>query len=146
MTLLELNKGVGALAEQAAALAGTGAVLVAEDLSRPILRPSVKVELEDSTAVRATQSRAEQTVRFRIYYFARDKDRPKLENLAMRQALGEVFRDGVPAGGHVLPIDEGLSFSVVDGVLTAALELEVNLELPETGEPMETLHQNLEVD
>ena len=38
MTLLEVNRAVCALAEQAAARSGTGAELSAEDLSRPILQ------------------------------------------------------------------------------------------------------------
>lgn len=145
MTLLELNKGVCALASQAARASGTGAELVAEDVRRPILRPSVKVELEESGETRAVDARVEQEVTFRIYFFARDASRPKLDNLAMRQALGAAFRDGVAAGEDTVPIDEGLSFNVTDGVLVATLSLSVDLELPETGEIMETLHQNLEV-
>ena len=107
MTLLEVNRAVCALVEQAAAQSGTGA-----------------------------------EVTFRIYFFARDRSRPKLDNLAMRQALGLAFRDGIPVGEDVIPIDEGLSFTVTDGVLTAALELRLDLE-PETpeGELMETLSQ-----
>ena len=46
MTLLEVNRAVCALVEQAAAQSGTGAELSAEDLSRPILRQSVKIDLE----------------------------------------------------------------------------------------------------
>lgn len=145
MTLLELNKAVCALAAQAAQASGTGAELVAEDVRRPILRPSVKVELEESGEARAAEARVEREVTFRIYFFARDGSRPKLDNLAMRQALGEAFRDGVSAGADTVPIDEGLSFTVADGVLTATLDLSVDLELPEAGEIMETLHQNLEV-
>ena len=130
MTLLEVNRAVCALAEQAAARSGTGAELSAEDLSRPILRPSVKVDLEES--------RVEVEATFRIYFFARDRSRPKLDNLAMRQALGMAFRDGIPVGEDVIPIDEGLSFTVTDGVLEAALELRLDL-VPEepAGERME---------
>ena len=60
----------------------------------------------------------------------------------MRQALGLAFRGGVPVGEDVIPIDEGLSFTVSDGVLEAALELRLDLE-PEdpAGELMETLSQ-----
>lgn len=81
-------------------------------------------------------------ITFRIYFYARDHRRPKLDNLAMRQALGLAFRDGIPVGEDVIPIDEGLSFTVTDGVLTAALELRLDLE-PETpeGDLMETLSQ-----
>ena len=141
MTLLEVNRAVCALAEQAAAQSGTGAELSAEDLSRPILRPSVKIDLEESREAAAVEDRVETEVTFRIYFFARGRSRPKLDNLAMRQALGLAFRGGVP-GEDVIPIDEGLSFTVTDGVLEAALELRLDL-VPEepAGERMEALSQ-----
>lgn len=142
MTLLEVNRAVCALVEQAAARSGTGAELSAEDLSRPILRPSVKIDLEESREAAAVEDRVEVEVTFRIYFFARDRSRPKLDNLAMRQALGLAFRGGVPVGEDVIPIDEGLSFTVSDGVLEAALELRLDLELEDpAGELMETLSQ-----
>ena len=147
MTLLEVNRAVCALVEQAAARSGTGAELSAEDLSRPILRPSVKIDLEESREAAAEEDRVEVEVTFRIYFFARDRSRPKLDNLAMRQALGRAFRDGVPVGEDVVPIDEGLLFTVTDGVLEAALDLRLDLE-PETpeGELMETLSQRYMTD
>lgn len=147
MTLLEVNRAVCALVEQAAARSGTGAELSAEDLSRPILRPSVKIDLEESREAAAVEDRVEVEVTFRIYFFARDRSRPKLDNLAMRQALGLAFRGGVPVGEDVIPIDEGLSFTVSDGVLEAALELRLDLE-PEApaGELMETLSQRYTTD
>ncbi len=147
MTLLEVNRAVCALVEQAAARSGTGAELSAEDLSRPILRPSVKIDLEESREAAAVEDRVEVEVTFRIYFFARDRSRPKLDNLAMRQALGRAFRDGVPVGEDVVPIDEGLLFTVTDGVLEAALDLRLDLE-PETpeGELMETLSQRYMTD
>lgn len=147
MTLLEVNRAVCALVEQAAARSGTGAELSAEDLSRPILRPSVKIDLEESREAAAVEDRVEVEVTFRIYFFARDRSRPKLDNLAMRQALGRAFRDGVPVGEDVVPIDEGLLFTATDGVLEAALDLRLDLE-PETpeGELMETLSQRYMTD
>ena len=47
----------------------------------------------------------------------------------------------------MIPIDEGLSFTVTDGVLEAALDLRLDLE-PETpeGELMETLSQRYMTD
>lgn len=147
MTLLEVNRAVCALVEQAAARSGTGAELSAEDLSRPILRPSVKIDLEESREAAAVEDLVEVEITFRIYFYARDRSRPKLDNLAMRQALGRAFRDGIPVGEDVIPIDEGLLFTVTDGVLEAALDLRLDLE-PETpeGELMETLSQRYMTD
>ena len=138
----KIDGALRALAEQAAARSGTGAELSAEDLSRPILRPALKIDLEEGRETAAAEDLVEVEITFRIYFYARDHRRPKLDNLAMRQALGLAFRDGIPVGEDVIPIDEGLSFTVTDGVLTAALELRLDLE-PETpeGDLMETLSQ-----
>lgn len=149
MTLKELNGAVCALVREAVKASGLVAELVAEDLSAPIPRPSIKVELEDSSDARAIRHRVEQTVTFRIYFFAADQYRPKLDNLTMRQALADTFQGGVPVGEVTVPIDEGLSFSVADGVLVASLDLSLEqIIIPaeeENAEPMEELAQNLEV-
>ena len=59
MTLLEVNRAVCALAEQAAARSGTGAELSAEDLSRPILRPALKIDLEEGRETAAAEDLVE---------------------------------------------------------------------------------------
>lgn len=126
--------------------AGTGAKLVAEDVSKPIIRPSGKVELEDGSDTRLLASGRERTVTFRLYYFAKDRDRPKLENLAVRGAIGEAFLDGITVEDTYLGIDEGVSFTVTDGVLVASLELTLTEPVPEAdAEPMEEFNLDLEV-
>ena len=149
MTLLEVNRAVCALAEQAAARSGTGAELSAEDLSRPILRPALKIDLEEGRETAAAEDLVEVEITFRIYFYARDHRRPKLDNLAMRQALSDAFRGGIPVGEDTVPMDEGLSFTVADGVLTASMGLALDqLYTPgdeEAAERMEELRQNLEV-
>lgn len=142
--LKQLNEAVNVLVMKAADASGTGTELVEEDLSRPILRPSVKVVLEPGSDARMTDGAVERSATFRIYFFARDKDRPKADNLAMREALGAAFLDGISVGDGWLPIDEGLSFDVVDGVLTASLDLNWTDEIPETGEYMEELNLEME--
>lgn len=140
ISLQSLNKAVCTLYRQALEAAGTGAPLLAEDVSAPIIRPSGKVELEDGAEARLLASGRERAVTFRLYYFASDKDRPKLENLAVRQAVGEAFLDGITVEDTYLGIDEGVSFTVTDGVLVATLDLTLTEPIPEAdGEPMETL-------
>ena len=140
ISLQAVNRAICALYQKALNAAGTGAELVAEDVSKPIIRPSGKVELEDGTDARLLDSGRERTVTFRLYYFAANKDRPKMENLAVRQAVGEAFLDGITVEDTYLGIDEGISFTVTDGVLVATLDLTITEPIPEAdGEPMETL-------
>ena len=140
ISLQSLNQAVCDRYRQALDHAGTAAPLLAEDVSGPIIRPSGKVELEDGTDARLLDSGRERTVTFRLYYFASNKDRPKLENLAVRQAIGEAFLDGITVEDTYLGIDEGISFTVTDGVLVATLDLTITEPIPEAdGEPMDTL-------
>lgn len=140
ISLQSLNQAVCDRYRQALDHAGTAAPLLAEDVSGPIIRPGGKVELEDGTDARLLDSGRERTVTFRLYYFAANKDRPKMENLAVRQAVGEAFLDGITVEDTYLGIDEGISFTVTDGVLVATLDLTITEPIPEAdGEPMETL-------
>ncbi len=147
MTLLELNRAVCEQVKEAALNSGTGAELIAEDVSRPIIRPSVKVELEDGTDAAMALDVLEQAVTFRIYFYASDMHQPKLDNLAMREALSDTFRRGVETPEGTIPIDDGLSFSVTDGVLVATLDVlldQVNEDEPGTIDVMEQLEPRLE--
>lgn len=145
-----LNKAVCDLYRKALAAAGSSAEilpeLVAEDVPSPIIRPSAKVQLEDGAQARLLASGQENTVTFRLYFYAADRYRPKLENLAVRQAVGEAFLDGLIVGDTYLGIDEGVRFTVADGVLVATIDLSWSEDIPEPdGEPMEILNYNEEV-
>lgn len=146
ISLQSVNQAICTLYQQALDAAGTGAKLVAEDVSKPIIRPSGKVELEDGSDARLLASGRERTATFRLYYFAKDRDRPKLENLAVRGAIGEAFLNGVTVEDTYLGFDEGISFTVTDGVLVASLELTLTEPVPEAdADPMEGLNLDLEV-
>ena len=140
ISLQAVNRAICARYQTALDAAGTGAKLVAEDVSKPIIRPRGKVELEDGSDTRLLASGRERTVTFRLYYFA------KVENLAVRSAIGEAFLDGITVEDTYLGIDEGVSFTVTDGVLVASLELTLTEPVPKAdAEPMEELNLDLEV-
>lgn len=145
ISLKNLNRAICVCYQQALDAAGTGAKLVAEDLSRPILRPSGKVELDDSTDTHLLYPARERQVTFRLYYFAADKDNPKLENLVVRDAIGDAFLDGLTVDDTWVGIDDGIRFSVADGVLTAAVTVTLAEEIPEPeGAWMEELEYQTE--
>lgn len=59
--------------------------------------------------------------------------------------VGAAFLDGITVGDTYLGIDEGVSFTVTDGVLVAAIDLRWSEDIPEQeGEPMENLIYNEE--
>lgn len=149
--LTEINREVCRLYRAALDAAGSAAdilpELVAEDVPSPIVRPSAKVQLEDGTHARLLASGQERTATFRLYFFAADRFRPKAENLAVREAVGAAFLDGITVDGTYLGIDEGVRFTVVDGVLESSFDLTWREPLPEPeAEMMEVLEYNEEVN
>lgn len=146
ITLETLNKAVCGLYQQALDAAATGAALSAEDVRSPIKRPSGKVELDDSSDGKLMAAGRERSVTFRLYYFATSGHAPKLENLAVRSAIGAAFLGGVPVGDTYFYLDNGVSFTVTDGVLVATIELDLVDGIEDApGETMETLTLNTEV-
>lgn len=146
ISLQHLNKAVCDRYRQALAEAVPKARLIAEDVRDPIIRPSGKVDLDEDTAARLLASGQEKSVTFRLYYYATNANKPKLENLAVRSAIGEVFLDGLIVDDMYLGIDDGVSSTVTDGVLVATVDLNWSEPIPEEdAELMETLNYETEV-
>ncbi|MEG1683088.1 MAG: hypothetical protein RR295_04600 [Oscillospiraceae bacterium] len=146
ITLQQLNRAVCDRYRQALAAAGVKAPLVEEDLSTPFFPPCAKVVLEDGADGLLLRSGRERSAAFRLYYFAADSLHPKLENLAVRSAVGTTFLDGLTVDGLYLVSEEGTAFATPDGVLTATLSFTWAEPVPESAaELMETLNLNVEV-
>lgn len=144
--LQDLNKAVCDRYRQALAAAVPKAQLLAEDVRDPIKRPSGKVELDEGSDARLLASGREKSVTFRLYYYATNKDKPKQENLAVRSAIGEAFLDGLTVDDVYIGMDDGVSFTVTDGVLVATVDLTWSEPIPEEdAELMETLNYETEV-
>lgn len=102
--------------------------------------------LDEGTDAHLLAPGRERSATFRLYYYAGDKDRPKLENLAVRGAVGEAFSDGLLVDGVYIGMDDGVSFTVTDGILVATLDLTWAEPIPEeVAELMETLNYETEV-
>lgn len=143
MTANEINRAINGRIR--AVLDGAGLMdvpLCPEDLSEPIVRPSVKVELSGVSSGRFNCSCREATLTCRIYFFARDRQRPKAENTAMRELLEAAFLEDLTVGGGTIPI-ERVDSEVADGVLVCSFDLyRVELMPEPDGEPMVTLNLN----
>lgn len=155
ISLKSLNLAICDLYRQALE-ASTGAPLLAEDVTAPIVRPSGKVMLESGSDARMTAAGRDRSATFRLYYFASDRHNPKTENLMVRMAICDAFLDGVTVGDTYIGLDNGVQFDIADGVLETTLELTWQETLPEDAveaftdpnastEPMEILNQTMEV-
>ena len=148
LTLLEIHKAINDTVKKG--LKNTefsDAILRPEDVSEPIVRPSIKVQIDNSNNGRRNSCFREKTLTVRIYFFASDIRKYKIENLKMQDVLENSFLDGMYIEGAYIPIND-VESDVTDTVLTCSFQLYL-VELaewqenvhPETGEPIEPMEE-----
>ncbi|MGN2369259.1 phage tail terminator family protein [Clostridium cagae] len=142
ITLLEINKGINEAIE--AALNETefcNVTIRAEDLKEDIVRPSIKVMMDDGTSGKFNSCCKERTLTVRVYFYAKNKDKPKIENIKMREIIENAFLEDLKVSDtFYIPIDNVESV-VTDGVLICTIDLEILEIIPESEkyEPMDQL-------
>lgn len=121
------------------------APVVADDLEEPIVRPSIKIQIDDDTANRDTTHMDLRSFVCRIYYFPPDRYNYRNEHFAMKDCLREFLQDTLWVDKFNIDTVDGISFSKTDGVLIAELNYEWYEEIPiiQTGEDIETLEMNI---
>ncbi|HEY5582923.1 MAG TPA: hypothetical protein VIK78_00305 [Ruminiclostridium sp.] len=147
VTLLQINKAINNKIKSA--LIGTEFSLVellAEDISEPISRPSLKVDMENSINGRFNSNCREKTLTIRVYFFAKDRYKYKIDNAKLQDILENAFLDDLEVvEGFYIPI-ENVSSDVSDTVLICSFDLYAIELLPDTdvNELMEELNIKLE--
>jgi hypothetical protein len=142
MRLLEINKAVNGKVKKA--LDGCfeyQVPIVAEDLSEPIIRPSVKIISEGMTGGKFNSLCKERSLTYKIYFFPKNKEKPKFENISMQEALeSEFICDIEVKPDFIIPIEE-VVFNVSDGILICSMSLYTIELLPDmdTNEEMNEL-------
>lgn len=121
------------------------APVVADDLEEPIIRPSIKIQIDDDTTNRDTTHLDLRSFVCRIYYFPPDRYNYRNEHFAMKDCLSEFLKDTLWVGKFNIDTVDGISFSKTDGVLIAELNYEWYEEVPtiQTGDDIETLEMNI---
>ena len=135
LTLMQITKAVNDTIKTA-----SSAPIVASDVSEPIIRPSIKVMLEDSSSGLFNAQCRERSLTYRAYFFAKDANKHRMDNLATQEAIESAFIDGLRVGGAHIPI-ASVDSDAVDTVLVCTIELYAVELLPDTdaSEPMEEL-------
>lgn len=106
--------------------------LVAEDVSEPITRPSIKVLFENSNSAKFNEQCKERNISYNVYFFAKNRQKPKPENIAIREAIeNEFIHDVQVTDTFFIPI-ENLGFETSDGVLIVNFDLYTIELLPDT--------------
>lgn len=121
------------------------APVVADDLEEKLIRPSIKIQIDDDSASRDSTNLDFRSFTCRIYYFPPDRYSYRNEHFMMKDALREFLQDTLWIGNFDIDAVDGISFSKADGVLIAEISYEWYEERPivEAGEDIESLNMNI---
>lgn len=122
-----------------------------DDSTVSIIRPSFRVKIDNSKTGKFNSNNKERTLTVRVYFFAKDSKKYKIDNLKMQDMLENAFLEDVKVTDtFYMPIisEDGVTSDVVDTVLECSFDLYSIEEIVDTTEyePMEELHLNLEYE
>lgn len=106
--------------------------LVAEYISEPIIRPSIKVIFENSNSAKFNEQCKERNISCSVYFFAKNRQAPKPENIAIREAIENEFINDIQVTDTFFIPVENLEFETSDGVLIVNFDLYTIELLPDT--------------
>lgn len=152
ITLLEINKAINGKIEHALANSEfTTVPIIASDLSEPVVRPSIKISLDDATTGKMNSCMKERTLTVRVYFFASDLEKYKIENTKVQDLIENEFLTPIKVNNtFYIDVDE-VEATVSDTVLICSFDIETLEYIPEIilddgveYEPMENLYLELE--
>lgn len=116
-----------------------------------VKRPSIKVTFDNVRSGKFNSQLKERTLPVRVYFFAKDKNKPKQENLLMQDLLENAFLEDLKVTDtFYMPIaeDGDIQSSTTDGVLQTTFDLYSLEEIYDDSslENMEELVLNLEYE
>ena len=132
ITLLEINKAVNEKIKHALADSEFSSVpIIASDLSEPIVRPSLKVFLEDGTTGKFNSCMKERTLTVRVYFFATDLKKYKIENTKVQDLIENEFLTPIKVTDtFYIDVDE-VESTISDTVLICSFNIETLEDIPE---------------
>jgi hypothetical protein len=146
ITLIQINKAVNNSIENALIDTEFSEVpIIAEDVSEPIVRPSLKIQIGNTKTGKFNKNNKERTLTVRVYFFAKDRYKYKIDNLKMQELIENAFLEDLKVTDtfFVPIVGDGVESEVVDTVLECSFDLYTVELLPETpGELMEDLELN----
>ena len=97
--------------------------IVSEEVEGTILRPSLKIELEDINSSLYNPFNTTKTISFMIYFFAKDRYNYKLDNLKMAEIFDKTFVDTLKINDNFYVEINEVNIETIDTVLTCSFEL-----------------------
>jgi len=116
------------------------------DTREPVTRPSFKVMLFPAGCGAMCGGSRERSADVDIYFYATDEHKARAECEEVTEALSDAFYDGFDIGSVGIYLDWDISMEFMEnGVLVCQFGLTWYETLIETGEPMEELNLNIDV-
>lgn len=154
VSLIEINKAINNKILNALSNSDFKQVpIIASDLSEPIQRPSIKIFLDNANTGKFNSCMKERTLTVRVYFFATDLKKYKIENTKVQDLIENEFLTPIKIGDtFYIDVDE-VEATVTDTVLILSFDIETLEYIPDIilddgieYEPMENLNIELEVD
>ena len=126
--------------------------IVASDLSEPIVRPSIKITTDEGNTGKFNSCMKERTLTVRVYFFATDLRKYKIENTKVQDLIENEFLTPIKVTDtFYIDVDE-VDSNTSDTVLICSFEINTLENIPdlilddgEEYEPMENLNLNLNI-
>lgn len=133
VTLLEVNKAINDRIKTAKSGTEFSTVeIIAEDVSEPIVRPSIKVNIEYGSSSKFNINCREKNLTCRIYFFAKDRTKYKFDNAKMQDILENAFLEDLEIKESFFISIDNFESEVADTVLICSFDLYVVELLPDT--------------
>lgn len=118
--------------------------IVAEELKEPIQRPSLKIMIEYNKNGKLNYFFQQKNMTVFIYFFAKNENRSKFDNIKVQNAIEQTFLDGITINDMWFDIEEVHSDNA-DGILCCSFDLEIieEIERKQTDDYMEELKTKL---
>lgn len=132
VSLIEINKAINYKVKKALSDSEFSKVpIIASDLSEPVVRPSIKISLDDATTGKMNSCMKERTLTVRVYFFATDVNRSKLENTKVRDLIENEFLTPIKVSEtFYIDVDE-VETMITDNVLILSCDIETLELIPE---------------
>lgn len=152
ITLLEINEAINDKVEHAFINSEFNSLkVIAGDLKEPIVRPSLKVFLDDGNTGKMNSRMKERTLTCRVYFFASDLRKYKIENTKVQDLIENEFLTPIKVTDtFYIDVDEVHS-TISDTVLICSFDIKTLEDIPEIiiddgkeYESMENLYLELE--
>lgn len=132
ITLVDISKSINKMIEGAVKdLFSYEVPIVAEELQEPIIRPSIKVIFDGISTGKFNSQYRERTLTCRVYFFAKNRYRPKIENMKIQETIENAFLEGIEIEPEFIVPIEKLEFKVSDSVLVCSLDINMIEILPD---------------